>query len=552
MSAPQRLASPMIEFSQGANRLRDYAVALFLGAGIAALFVTLIAPITYLYRHPDGSHYLEAARNLLAGHGLMVTAGLDKFPLMTVPLSLEPPGYPILLAGLSKIFGIDPIWVAPTIDWVCWALLPCALLFTLRPVLAVWQIFAIGGLVMIAPGVIENAWQPLTDVPFLLLTILSFGLLLRGFWPRTNASVLLLSGLVGGLAYSFRNVGAALFVSVGVTYLALIWLRILRPTAALRQIACWGIGAAIILIPLEARNLSVFGTLQPYQMAASELGLTANIRYFMLELLTDLTGQRGLAMKYLWNNVVFIPLFIGALFLLVLSKKAVTRFWSQASALDKVTLIFLISNVLAGSLIVIFARTHYRWNEFINQRQILQYDWLILSIFVLILTRMQAVSRISVTLLSIAVVLFAGFRITYAWQEIGADRQEYAIAMKPSALLSPTQNIPYSSILAMKLSIARDRELIHAIDELPADTVLVSNYDDVIRVETGRVAHNVHPEDSCKAIVQARELRPPAKLAILIFPFGSIVRSGCWGKLNQYSQKILSTERPYLISLGSS
>ena len=540
-----------MEVGQRSGSGWPYAIALLLGLAIAIALLVLIVPVAYLYRHPDGSHYLEAARNFLAGKSLMVTANLDKFPLATVPLSLEPPGYPIAIAFLSKLSGIDPKAVAPAIDWVCWALLPSALLFTLRSALGLLPIYIIGALVMIAPGVIENGWQPLTDVPFLLLTIMSFGLLLRGFWPKTNPGLLLLSGLAGGVAYSFRNVGAALFVSVGVVYVVLGWLKILRPMVAIRQLFLWGIGACLVLIPLEVRNLTVFGTFQPYHMAPSELGLSANIRYFTLELLADLTGQHHLVDRFLWHNTIFVVLAIAAIILAFLCRKAVARFRGQAPILDKTMFVAFLVNILAGSAIVILARSHYRWNEFINQRQILQYDWLILVILALLLTRMQPVSRVVTSLLSAAILIFAGFRIFYAWQEISADRQEYAIAMDPPALMNSARPIPYSSALAMRIVIGRDMALIRAINELPADTVLVSNYDDAIRVETGRVAHNVHPEDDCNAIAQALKLQPPSKTAVLVFPFGTILRSGCWGELSRSSTMILPVKRPYLITLGS-
>ena len=531
-----------------------YIIALLLGVAIAASFLAMVAPITFLYRHPDGSHYLEAARNFLAGHGLMVTAGLEKFPLATVPLSLEPPGYPMIVALGSKLFGIDPEWFAPSITWASWALLPPALLFALRPVLRNWSIHVINVLVMIAPGVIENAWQPLTDVPFLLVTILSFGLLFRGSRPRANPYLLISSGILAGLAYSLRNVGLALFASVAAGYVVLIPLKQLHSDVVIRRILWWGAGAAIVLIPLEIRNLDIFGTFQPYQMAPSQLGLLVNIRYYLLKSLTDVIAIHGLTSAFLWNGKFIFATGAVVLILAAANRKPLLRLWTELPTGRKEALIIFTANILAGSAIVILARSRYQWNELINQRQIFQYDWLFLAICALLLEQAAPFSRKTLAAISTSVMILAGLRMTYAWQEIEMDRQEYAVAQNASDLVTAAQTIPPSSALAMKLVIARDQGLIRALKDLPADTILVSNYDDVLRVKTGRVVHNIHPEDDCKAITRFRDQISTPEVTMLIFPFGTILQSGCWKQLEQSQQGPLnlSAARPYLISLGGS
>ncbi len=547
-------ASRMNMSASGLGPRWHYIIALLLGVAIVACFMAMVEPITYLYRHPDGSHYLEAARNFLAGQGLMVTAGLEKFPLATVPLSLEPPGYPIIVALGSRFFGVDPEWFAPWIVWVSWGLLPSALLFALRPVLRNWSIHVISVLVMIAPGVIENAWQPLTDILFLLVTILSFGLLFRGSWARANPYLLILSGVLGGLAYALRNVGLALFVSIAAGYVALILLNLLHPNIAMRRILWWGAGAAIVLIPLEIRNLNVFGTFQPYQMAPSQLGLLVNIRYYLLESLTDITALHGLTDAFLWNGKFFFATGAVVLILAAVNRKLLLRLWTELPAGRKEVLIIFIANILAGSAIVILARSRYQWNEVINQRQILQYDWLLLAVCALLLEQAAPLSKKALAAISISVMVLAGLRMTYAWQEIEMDRQEYAVAQNASDLVTGARTIPSSSALAMKLVIARDQDLIRAVKDLPADTILVSNYDDVLRVKTGRVVHNIHPEDDCKAITRFRDQISTPEVAMLIFPFGTILQSGCWKRLEQSQQSRLnlSATRPYLISLGGS
>ncbi len=54
---------------------QDYLLALCIGAFSVAWYALLLADIRYLYT-PDSAAYIEAARNLIAGKGLVTSSSL--------------------------------------------------------------------------------------------------------------------------------------------------------------------------------------------------------------------------------------------------------------------------------------------------------------------------------------------------------------------------------------------------------------------------------------------------------------------------------------------
>ncbi len=141
--------------------------------GYSLLFGTLIYPFS-----PDSSAYIEAARNLLAGHGLVLTPKAIQYDLEYEPLQLFPPGYPLLIALIAAL-GLPPADVALWLARISWALLPLVAVFCLRPVMATKGAVVVAIMVMLSPGLMGNGYKALSDAPFLLLTMVSFGLLLR-------------------------------------------------------------------------------------------------------------------------------------------------------------------------------------------------------------------------------------------------------------------------------------------------------------------------------------------------------------------------------------
>src|SRR5687768_2666146 len=97
--------------------------ALLVVGGVCALALMLWTTALGAGVSPDSVLYIDAARNLLAGKGLVA---------LGIPLSHYPPGYPAVLA-LGGLAGIEPLAGARLLN---------ALLFGLNAMLIGWLAYA--------------------------------------------------------------------------------------------------------------------------------------------------------------------------------------------------------------------------------------------------------------------------------------------------------------------------------------------------------------------------------------------------------------------------
>ncbi|MEP6830113.1 MAG: hypothetical protein ABI963_07220 [Rhizomicrobium sp.] len=543
-------------FDTTANAKWHYLIALVLGCALVAFFLSIITPITYVSGiDPDASYYVEAARNLLAGKGVVMTGDVSDLPKIYVPVSFWPPGFPAMVGFFSKLAGVDPLWMAPRIDWVCWALVPVALLFALRPILNSWYVHIISLLVLISPGTTMIAWLPMTDMPFMLLSIASFGFLFRATGAVVRPIPLLVSGILCGLAYLFRNVALAAFAAVIGAYAALVLLRLMSVKVAFQKSLWWGAGAAMMVIPLLIRNLNVFGSLQPYTMAPSTLGYIANIRYFVAAVLGDVVAIRAIHHAVTWNNTAMAGLVVAVLLATWLMRTRAMRIWRGLDPSAKEIIALLSAYFVAGAAVLIAARSRYQWGEFIDLRHVLQYDWILLAGVALFLERGGRISRAAWSAVLVAVVVLAGLRFQFADQEMATHRREAATisrSQEPEALAG----LPSGSIrLATNMLIAHDARLLRAVHDLPPDVVLASNYHNVLRLESGRIVHALKLDGNCD---QPREAEDEAqndtvnhKMVLLLFVEPSLLQNGCWQRLKQSAQPVMpGIARPYLLGFN--
>ena len=453
-----------------------YLAALAIGVLITCAYLALILPNAYLYRENDATVYLEAARNLAAGRGLIISSRLDQLLPVTQPLSLWPPGLPWLLAAGAKVFGVDPTLLSPCIAWASWASLPLALLFALRPVLSDRACLVVGALASIAPGAIDYAWQPLTDGPFLLFSVISLGLLFRCLGQRSSPVLLFLSGCVAGLGYAFRNVAVGLFLAAAVTFVALAALQTLRPKAAALRVAVWGSGAAVAIAPVLLRNLTVFGVLQPYSLPPSHLGLAANVRYFVAGVFNDAVAVHGLSDFIVWRAPWLAAAVLACCFVLFLARRGLWLAWQGASTGRKAVFIGLLAYFACGGAVVIEARTRYEMGDLIGVRYIWQYDWPLLGAAAILAASFLAARPRRWPIAAALVVIVAGLRLSYAYQEIRMDRQEHALSVSRPNISDLGQLKSDAQFnFAVQSTAVQDRQLLQAVRDLPANTILWSD-----------------------------------------------------------------------------
>ncbi len=165
----------------------------------------------------DSAGYVECARSLLAGYGCQVRTFTGLSRQLWQPLTIWPPGFPVLIAIVSSLSGVAPpeagvlislasAAVALSVIWgIGQMLLPRPVAFTATLATALMPRLLAGNVCM-------------SDALYLALSISAIACLLRGSrLPLQTKYVrwLFFSGLLTGLAWSVRYVGIALMASAG-------------------------------------------------------------------------------------------------------------------------------------------------------------------------------------------------------------------------------------------------------------------------------------------------------------------------------------------------
>ena len=179
---------------------------------IIMVLMCAAAAALFLYTTPwgpgmtnDSSAYIGGARSLLAGRGY-VRIGGDGLPR---PITHFPPFYSIVLAGVSKVIGTDPLQTAKTVN-LCCAVLNQMLFMTALLVLTGSRTGAvIGGLPFLCTGpVLQAHIYGLSEALYLTIFLPVFILSVkasRGY----RALIWLLIGLLSGALTLTRYAGLA-------------------------------------------------------------------------------------------------------------------------------------------------------------------------------------------------------------------------------------------------------------------------------------------------------------------------------------------------------
>jgi 4-amino-4-deoxy-L-arabinose transferase-like glycosyltransferase len=192
---------------------------------------------------PDSARYLSLAKSLLQGEGFSYGGG--------EPTAADPPGYPLLLAGLRAAFGpgLLPIYLAQALLSTATVWLVAALA---RRLFGPGAGLAAGLLAALDPLLFVFVATPLTETLYTFLAAL-FLLLAARAGGRPGAG--LAAGLAAGTAALTRPVVAG-FVP------ALVGWRLLRPRTRAAALAL-GLGFCLLLAPWAARNWVALGEFVP-------------------------------------------------------------------------------------------------------------------------------------------------------------------------------------------------------------------------------------------------------------------------------------------------
>ncbi|WP_458027343.1 glycosyltransferase family 39 protein [Methylomonas sp. MgM2] len=316
---------------------------------------------------PDSASYIEQARYLVTeGAALSRAYGLGGLGEgdPAAPSSLFPIGFPLVLA-FFEFAGVGAGDAAVIVNWISSVIFPFVLYFSFRGSLGQFGAFLVAALSVSSPGFLSYAGMGVTDVFSMLVASISIGLVLNA-----NSKPLMVgAGLLAGVAYSVRNAHVALLVSF-VLYFFFMWHADKENRRkAVSNAVVFALGAAVVIVPLFARNLIIFGSINPYEMAPSTIGVTENIRTYLQEFVYDVTAYRELGRIAAWSiSGVAILVLIFCLFVW-----AAFSFRPQLKDKQNRLLLFCSIYLLIGACVVIAARSRYQWGEPINIRHTLQY-----------------------------------------------------------------------------------------------------------------------------------------------------------------------------------
>jgi hypothetical protein len=424
----------------------------------------------------DSAFYIEAARSLRDGQGLAVASAFTDTTREMEPLSLWPPGFPLSVAALSTVTAAPgaALWLAR----ISWMLLPAVVFFALRPLIGIFGALGIGVLATLGPGVLQEGRIASTDVPFLILAILSLGVMIRAAAQPDRLKLWFCAGLLAGAAYVVRNVGLALFAA-GAAGMSAAWvLGLWEFRATWRRGLAWAAGAAIFVLPLMAFNLSTWGSLQPYSMPPSTIGLVDNARGFLESQLMELFALHtlaSLAWNAKWLLVFAVPVGIALAF-------AAFRFWRTADATLKFGTLLLALYVAAGACAVVLARTKYQWGETINLRHSIQYSWAIGAVIISLFSVLIPAQMRLIAAGAMAMALFCVVRVAYIWEEFNLAARATAAVASGSMGDADVQ----IGTRTLRTSIAQDTALLDHVRSMDPNAYVASNRADVLVIETGR------------------------------------------------------------------
>lgn len=185
-----------------AGTRRHLVVAPAVVGVVALLLVNRLGP----YTSPDSVFYVGTARNLLDGHGLVSPPG-------TQELSNFPPLLPLLLAGIGRITGIDPLDV---VAWLNPLLFGATLALSATVVRRSTGSAAAGGiaalLVLTGRDLLAAHGSALSEPLFILLALAGMVALARFIDDRNHRWFWVASALVAA-AFLTRYVGVAVVVA---------------------------------------------------------------------------------------------------------------------------------------------------------------------------------------------------------------------------------------------------------------------------------------------------------------------------------------------------
>jgi hypothetical protein len=424
---------------------------------LAALVLGALAVLAYdrvlaTYRYPysgDSASYIDMAAALLRdGRPLVTPWDVDPGDRDAVPQPLFPPGFSVLIAALTPLFG-DVRLAALCPGRVAAALLPWLIVVLFRGVVADGMLAGVAALALLSQGVRDWHYLAYSDVPALALAVLALGALARGLGfagrdGRGAVGWLACAGFAAGVAFTVRNAGLAVLAASAAT---LLYARIRRCGPA-RAPLYWLAGAAAPLAVLLAYNVATFGRLQPYDMPQSTRGWTANLGDYAVAQLDDL----GVPQRLLTAATPAVAVLVVA----VLATAFAVAFWRLRRRPSRQGLVMLLgSYVGAGALLLVASRSRYEWGNFIDGRNVLQYSFayalgLAIAADALVPPRWR---KVPLLLLALVLVSLSAAAVRDVQAARGYHQETWLALSQDGAVLDAARALPANALIASNAAV---------------------------------------------------------------------------------------------------
>ena len=218
----------------------------------------------------DSESYLDVARALREGRG-MVQMVVDFWrPRLPDPLGMWPPLYPLAIAGLSR-FGVPLDAAARAVSAVSFVVFAVAFYFLAVRTVGVRRARVIAPLALVTPGVALASGMAWSETLFMaMVTLALMGLATVEVHPvghrraRDISRLAVWAGLAAGLAALTRYLGLVL-IPIGIAWFVF-------RSANLRVMLAWTIAAVTLPLAWAIRGMLVFGNPLGPGLPASQLG----------------------------------------------------------------------------------------------------------------------------------------------------------------------------------------------------------------------------------------------------------------------------------------
>lgn len=332
----------------------------------------------------DAPYYTESAESFLSGKGFQTVDFYCALPAEEAvrPLDVFPLGFPFLVS-LGIRSGLAPYNAGVLISIL-------SAFFSLLIITWLFLRYFPRGLALLSSVFLVCELEPYSamcgsEAPALLFCMISFLLIYLALEAKNAWGFLFLSGCLGGLAYTIRNMALSLPCSVLVFFA--LWALAERNRKNLWKGACWLSGWCLAACWMPIRNLIVFGQINPYNMSPSTRPFWTNLceyiqTFFYVTKISNMYPRKAA----LIGCGVIVLCVVTALYLLYLymnhRQAMVERLKGFKISREKAAFCFLLLLYLGATAgIAILARSVYQQGHRMDERMVYPVAWIKLGIF---------------------------------------------------------------------------------------------------------------------------------------------------------------------------